>query len=102
MDTDDFDLDDMTVVDEGGAVPAREISDDITRPHETEPGVLQVLAKGEPPANSEWVLGFQRGVAAAKADDRRAIIAEAMARGAPRAAAEELAGAVLRRAAGEP
>lgn len=95
---DDFGPDDLTIVD--GPVPARTISSEITRPHETEPGVLQVLAQGEPPPNGEWVLGFQRGVAAARADIRRAIVSEAMRRGAPREAAEEFVVAVMKCASG--
>jgi hypothetical protein len=95
-----FDDDSPTLYDPG-VVPEREIAGESTPETATDPALLDVSAgRAEPSAVDDWLLGFQAGVAAKTSDIRRAIIAETMARGAPRSAAEAFAEAVLFRALG--
>ncbi|TAL28995.1 MAG: hypothetical protein EPN98_21370 [Phenylobacterium sp.] len=102
MEDDDFNADDLTIVDDG-ALPASTLDDEPTRPHKTEPGLLVSLheGSGELPVDPQWVAGFRSGVSAASADFARAIIDELVRRGARRAAVEAFAEAVKKRALSE-
>lgn len=94
----DFDANDLTIVDMGGALPVREIAGDSTREHQTdEPIMAAASGARELPVNTEWERGYYVGVAARRLDLRRALICELLDRGASALAAEELWQAVLRR-----
>lgn len=89
---------DDTIVEDG--IPVRPMPEEKTAPHQTEPGILQALKVGEPSIDQKWEVAFRRGVAAAAADFRRAIVAELVARKVSPEKAHQVAAAIRRRALG--
>jgi hypothetical protein len=96
VEDDEYSADDLTIVDPG-VVPSAPLGDEVTPQHVTDPSLLAIARGKEPGQSDEWLITFRGACLVRDIDLRRAFMAEMLARGSTKVAAEEMWGDILKR-----